>query len=137
MKAKRGFTMVEMLAVIAVLGILMGIVVGLAGQAGRRSDRAKAQTDLQMIRTALEEYRHRNGEYPEPRYFARTLNDYAYDWYRRTLNRDPWGNTYNYFRTAPLEYHLWSKGPSGVHHVSGNPPLPTEGHDDNRDNVTR
>lgn len=144
MKGKKGFTLVEMLAVIAVIGVLIGLVIGLAGLTGRESDDVVAQAGMQVIRDALEEYRIRNGVYPEEEYHgtggqergrvpASVLRNHATDWYQRTQGKDPWGVDYRYYRESDLAYHLWSSGPSGRDHLTGS--LPTAGHELNRDNI--
>lgn len=136
MKGKRGFTLVEILAVIAVIGVLVGLVIGLAGLTGGETDRAVAQADMQVIRDALGEYRIRNRVYPAAvggRVPDAVLRNHAADWFRRTEGKDPWGVHYHYYRESDLAYHLWSSGPSGRQHLTGN--LPTAGHELNRDNI--
>ncbi|MEK7611709.1 MAG: prepilin-type N-terminal cleavage/methylation domain-containing protein [Patescibacteria group bacterium] len=63
---KKGFTLVELLVTISILGILMGLVVTVLNPA---SFRAKArdgrrQSDLQVVQSAIEMYYAQNSVYP-------------------------------------------------------------------------
>lgn len=61
---KRGFTLIEMITVLAVLGILAGasVVVFFGGRSESKND--KARGDIQVIQQALEAYKARFGDYP-------------------------------------------------------------------------
>lgn len=62
--ARPGFTLVELLVVIAVILILSGIVFGLSGGIADKQARGKAETELQSIAVALETYKMKYGDYP-------------------------------------------------------------------------
>ena len=122
----------ETIALIAVLGVMTVILVVMAEHAARRTVHVRAQTDLQIIRTSLEEYRLRNGEYPRNQdEFNEAVKRNALDWYEQTRNNDPWGTPYEYCRTAPLEYHLWSQGLDQLHLASGSGNLSVPWHEPN------
>lgn len=59
-----GFTMVELLAVIMVIGILAGMVLGIAGIATKKAASAKAKAMFGQIEMALAEYYAENKTYP-------------------------------------------------------------------------
>jgi prepilin-type N-terminal cleavage/methylation domain-containing protein len=61
---QRGFTLIELLVVISIIGILAGLVVGLAPVAGARMKETRVRTELQQLVTAIEAYRARFGVYP-------------------------------------------------------------------------
>jgi len=61
----RGFTLVELLVVVALMGIMMSIAL-VAYQATRVSARdARRKGDLEIVRSALEMYRSDCGRYPD------------------------------------------------------------------------
>jgi prepilin-type N-terminal cleavage/methylation domain-containing protein len=62
----RGFTLIEMLVVIAIIAILTGIIVtGLVGSKAKSRD-AKRASDLSQIALAIEQYFDRCDVYPTP-----------------------------------------------------------------------
>lgn len=64
MKKQRGFTLIEMLIVIAVIGTLASIVV-VSGNAARKKARiAQTLVDLGQVKLALEAYQSEYGKYP-------------------------------------------------------------------------
>lgn len=60
----RAFTLIELLAVIAIIGILAGIVIGVGRRAGESGREARAKVELAAISTALESYKRQYGDYP-------------------------------------------------------------------------
>lgn len=60
----RGFSLIELLVVVAIIGILVAIAVPNFLQAQTRSKVSKAMADLKTISSALEIYRTDNNDYP-------------------------------------------------------------------------
>ena len=60
-----GFTLIELLAVVVIILILAGIVLGLVKFANDKAARAKAETEMAAMSTALESYKTDNGTYPK------------------------------------------------------------------------
>jgi len=114
-----GFTLVEILVTTAIIGILIGIVFGISGLAGKKSDTSKALADMQKIRNALEEYRLQYGGYPN---FNGKLTEVGFNNDYRKLSEemdnkvphlvitDPWGRGYNYSNQSVYAYSLYSLG---------------------------
>ncbi len=62
--APRGFTLVELLVVIVILGVLSAVVVSAVRGFGDKGADEASDTDERIIRTALETYCAKNGTYP-------------------------------------------------------------------------
>lgn len=129
-----GFTLVELLTVIAIIAILTGLVLGIAGYASRKASIARAEADVAQIRDALEEYRTEYGGYPEAisndttvlcsnLWYAPQQDGLAPFLVMKGWNdpnrfdyeiKDPWGRDYHYSHDPSQsrgQYKLWSDGP--------------------------
>lgn len=58
------FTLIELLTVIAIIGILASIVIGVGRRASESGREARAKVELAAISTALESYKRQYGDYP-------------------------------------------------------------------------
>jgi prepilin-type N-terminal cleavage/methylation domain-containing protein len=61
---KKGFTLIEMLIVVAIIGILASVVVIGIGPAQQRARDSRRASDLKQIQTSIELYYNKNGAYP-------------------------------------------------------------------------
>jgi general secretion pathway protein G len=118
-----GFTLIELMVVMAILAILAAIIVPKV--LGREEDarRARAVSDVESFGTALDMYKADNSEYPtteEGLQALRVAPPSAKNWngpyLKKALAPDPWGNDYVY--TSPGEhnpdsYDLSSMGADG------------------------
>jgi type II secretory pathway pseudopilin PulG len=95
----------------AIMGVLLAMVMGLSGIAIRMSHESKAKADIQVLSRTLEEYMLEKGVYPE------SLTDIEDRLPGDVDLTDPWGNPYEYSRTAGHEhsFSLFSMGPDGLH----------------------
>ena len=64
LKDKKGFTIVELLIVIVVIGILATFVIIAYGGIQEKARNVKRQNDINALQTALEGYHQANGHYP-------------------------------------------------------------------------
>ena len=60
-----GFTLVELLTVIAIIAVLSGIAFSIFRSASKSSQLARARSELAALATALEEFRRLYGDYPQ------------------------------------------------------------------------
>jgi len=63
-KNKFGFTLIEVLVVIAIFGILSAVLYANFGEAGAQSRDTERKADLRALQSALELYKLKNGRYP-------------------------------------------------------------------------
>ena len=119
MKPSRGFTLMELLIVMAILAMLAALVgPALFGNLGR-GQRSAAQTQMESLATALDTYRLAVGRYPRE-LEGLIENDTGRDvWKGPYLQRaeviplDPWGNEYVY-TVEGQEFELMSLGADGA-----------------------
>ncbi|MCG3729665.1 type II secretion system major pseudopilin GspG [Vibrio cincinnatiensis] len=100
-----GFTLLEVMVVVVILGILASVVVpNLLGNKDK-ADQQKAITDIVALENALDMYRLDNSLYPTTDQGLEALvskpsnpepRNYRADGYIRRLPKDPWGNDYQY-----------------------------------------
>lgn len=60
-----GFTLIEMLIVVTVIGILSAVIYGNFGESSAQSRDAKRKADLRLVQNAVELYKQEHGRYPE------------------------------------------------------------------------
>ena len=122
MHHQRGFSLIEIMVVVVILGILAALVVP---QIISRPDDArlvKAKQDVLSIQNALDLYRLDNGVYPSTEQGLSALvskpstNPVPRDWrvYLKILPRDPWGRDYLYLNPGQHgEIDVFSYGADG------------------------
>lgn len=72
------FTLVEMLAVIAIIAILCGLTLAAYSGVANTAARSRARSEITAISSALENYKSDNGTYPTPTNAVfNSTNDYA------------------------------------------------------------
>lgn len=64
MSNKKGFTLIEILIVVAIIGILASVVVVGLGPAQKKGRDSRRVSDLRSVQNALELYYGKNGNYP-------------------------------------------------------------------------
>ncbi len=94
LKKQEGFTLLELLIVIIIIGILALIIVpGLASGPKRARD-AQRKSDLRAVKNALETYYNDNNSYPPGNYAG--LTTYLVTDYIPSIPADPKSGTYVY-----------------------------------------
>ena len=105
MKKQSGFTLLEVMVVVVILGILASFVVpNLLGNK-EKADQQKAITDIVALENALDMYKLDNSVYPTTDQGLDALvtkpsspepRNYREGGYIKRLPNDPWGNDYQY-----------------------------------------
>ena len=128
LRRSRGFTLIEIMVVVVILGILAALV---APNVIRRIDDArvtKAKQDIRAYETALNLYRMDNFRYPTTEQGLQSLVTRPADpniknWkeggYIDGMKKDPWGNDYAYIvlnATAATEIYtlVYTRSPRGA-----------------------
>lgn len=123
-RKQRGFTLIEIMVVVVILGILAALVVP---QVMNRPDQAKvtvAKGDIKAISAALDMYKLDNYSYPSTQQGLDALvqkpggnpqpKNWNRDGYLKRVPKDPWGNDYQYLSPGTRgQYDLYSFGADG------------------------
>lgn len=64
-KSSSAFTLIEVITALAIIVILAGIVVSLAGYVNNKANRSRAKGEMAMLQAALENYKAETGGYPQ------------------------------------------------------------------------
>lgn len=104
MKTQRGFSLIEIMVVVVILGILAAIVVPKLMSRPDEARVVKAKQDVLAIQSALDLYKLDNGNYPTTDQGLMALvekpstSPTPQDWkpYLKSLPKDPWGREYLY-----------------------------------------
>lgn len=120
-KSIKGFTMIELLVVLVILGLLAGLV---APQFFGKVDSSKvrtAETQVKMLKMALQTYRLDVGAYPESlsqlsQRPSQNGDFWAGPYLDEDLPLDPWRNPYQYRKDSSAQqgFYLYSHGADGA-----------------------
>ncbi len=116
---QKGFTFVEILLVVVIIGILASMVLPRFVGRSEQARKAAASADINAsIATALDMFELDNGQYPEKLEDLVAKPGYTTNWQGPYLKKkpiDPWGREYVYKPTADKkDYELLSYGKDGV-----------------------
>ncbi len=130
-KNQRGFTLIEILVVVTILGILAAIVVPRILERPEQARRTKATVDIKGIEESLGLFKLDNGFYPateqgllalvvKPQ-TGRIPSRYPENAYLKKTPVDPWGSPYVYlFPGVHDQYDIISYGADGEPGGEGN-----------------
>lgn len=121
---ERGFTLIEIMVVVVIIGLLAAVIVPQVVSKVDDARIAKAKQDIASMETALTMFRLDNSKYPGTDQGLASLSTQPTDpsirhWrpggYVKRVSKDPWGNDYLYVfpGTHGGEYDLYSLGADG------------------------
>ena len=121
---QKGFTLIEIMIVVVILGILASIVVPNIMGSPDEARKVKVQQDIRVLEGALNLYKLDNFNYPSTDQGLEALvkkpigQPEARNWkkngYIKKLPKDPWGNDYLYLSPGVHgEFDLFSYGADG------------------------
>jgi general secretion pathway protein G len=130
-RRQRGFTLIEIMVVIAILGILAALIVPKIMSRPDEARRVAAKQDIGTVMQALKLYRLDNGRYPTQEQGLRALvekpatDPVPSNWkdggYLERLPNDPWGNAYQFLNPGVHgEIDVFSYGADGKAGGEGN-----------------
>ncbi|WP_067704227.1 MULTISPECIES: type II secretion system major pseudopilin GspG [unclassified Erwinia] len=119
-----GFTLLEIMVVIVILGLLASLTIPSLMGNKEKADRQKARSDIATLENSLDMYRLDNHRYPTTEQGLEALvekpelspipKNYPEQGYIRRLPRDPWGNDYQLLNPGDHSaIDVFSFGPEG------------------------
>ncbi|MBJ7446144.1 MAG: type II secretion system major pseudopilin GspG [Brevundimonas sp.] len=128
-RKRQGFTLVELMVVIVIIGLLATVVAINVLPSQDRAMVGKAKADISVLEQAIETYRLDNLTFPDdlnalttaPADLAQSER-YRQGGYIRRLPEDPWGNPYQYRRQSAHggQFDVYSLGADGKEGGEGN-----------------
>lgn len=118
----RGFTLLELLVVMVIIGLLVGYVAPMYFKQVGKSEVKVTKAQIESFGKALDQYRLDNGHYPTTEQGlaalgAKPADEMRWDgpYLKKGVPLDPWGNAYTYKRPGTKgEYDIVSFGRDGV-----------------------
>lgn len=130
MKKFSGFTLIEVMVVVVILGILAAVIVPKIMSRPEQARIVKAKQDIGAIQSALDLYKLDNGNYPTTDQGLQALvakpttdpipRNWKSDGYLQKLPVDPWGQAYQYVNNSEKLkiFSYGSKGKEGDSEIS-------------------
>jgi len=109
----RGFTLVELMVVIVILGGLIAIVGPNVFKALSESDRGRAETQMANFETSINMYYMRHRKLPTSLDQLTEEDPKTGDSWMEKIPDDPWGNPYEFKILSNKKYQIISVGEDG------------------------
>jgi general secretion pathway protein G len=118
----RGFTLVEIMVVVVIIGILASIIIPKIASRPQQARIVKARQDISSIENAMQLYKLDNGFYPSTEQGIGALaskpnsDPTPTNWqsYLKEVPKDPWGKPYHYANPGQHgDIDIFTFGPTG------------------------
>lgn len=126
MKKQKGFTLLEIMVVVVIMGLLASVVATNVMGSKEEASIKKAKVDIEVFESNLEMYKMDNHRYPTTEQGLDALvnkptsspepKNYRKDGYIKELKLDPWDNEYVYVCPGvhnSRSFDIYSMGPDG------------------------
>ncbi|MHC5010078.1 MAG: type II secretion system protein GspG [Planctomycetota bacterium] len=112
-KTRRGFTLVELMVVIVILGGLIAIVGTNVFKALSESDQSRAKTQMSAFKTSIDMYIFTHRKVPSSLDTLLEEDPKTGEAYMEDIPDDPWGNPYALKPLGGRKYQIISYGQDG------------------------
>jgi general secretion pathway protein G len=115
-KQKGGFTLVEIMLVVVIIGIILAVAVPAIAPFLFTARSTQVEGDIRTLSLAVDQFEMTKGQYPA------SLQDVA-QYVRDGIPTDPWGGDYVYAKELK-GYVIYSKGQDGNERLTGKEKTP-------------
>lgn len=113
MSKRSGFTLIEIILVVVIIGILAGIAIPRIGGKTEKAKYSQAKSNINALSLAVSEYEMTNGEYPPSLDALLDESKGGPFMEKKAIPADPWGNPYAYSAPGSHNTHSFDISVSG------------------------
>ena len=105
--SKSGFTLIEIILVVVIIGILAGIVIPRIGGRSEQAQISQAKSNIQALSMAIQEFEMMNGAYPSSLDQLLDKSKGGPFMEKNSIPKDPWGKPYSYSAPGAHNSHTF------------------------------